>query len=286
MTLGPEQTVLCSGTLRAGISFAQRLAAARAGGFDAISLWGRDYEDARAEGWSDADIVAMLGGHGLSVAEIDPAWDWPPGAAEVRIPPELDTERIFAFGAEELFAVADAVGARSVNAVDIFGGTWSLDDAADAFANLCDRAAERGLLVQLEFLPWSNVPDLEAAWYVVREAGRANGGLSLDAWHFFRSGSDGQLLRTIPGDRVVGVQLCDAPAALEPDLMRASLEARLLPGEGDLALGALVSDLRAIGSVAPVGVEVFSSALDELAPEDVGRRAGRALRRLLGEGLR
>jgi sugar phosphate isomerase/epimerase len=286
MTLGPEQTVLCSGTLRAGISFAQRLAAARAGGFDAISLWGRDYEGARAEGWSDADIVAMLGGHGLSVAEIDPAWDWPPRAAEVRIPPELDTERIFAFGAEELFAVADAVGARSVNAVDIFGGTWSLDDAADAFANLCDRAAERGLLVQLEFLPWSNVPDLEAAWYVVREAGRANGGLSLDAWHFFRSGSDGQLLRTIPGDRVVGVQLCDAPAALESDLMRASLEARLLPGEGELALGALVSDLRAIGSVAPIGVEVFSSVLDELAPEDVGRRAGTALRRLLGEGLR
>ena len=198
----------------------------------------------------------------------------------------MDTERIFAFGVDELFAVADAVGARSVNAVDIFGGTWSLDDAADAFADLCDRAAERGLLVQLEFLPWSNIPDLEAAWYVVGEAGRANGGLALDAWHYFRSGSDGPLLRTIPGDRVIGLQLCDAPAAPEPDPMRATLEARLLPGDGELALGALVSDLRAIGSVAPVGVEVFSSALDELEPEDVGRRAGAAVRRLLGEGMR
>jgi sugar phosphate isomerase/epimerase len=286
MTLGPEQTVLCSGTLRAGTSFRQRLAAARAGGFDAISLWGRDYQDAQVEGWSDADIVAMLGDHGLSVAEVDPAWGWLPGAAEVRIPREMDTERIFAFGVDELFAVADAVGARSVNAVDIFGGAWSLDDAAGAFAELCDRAAERGLLVQLEFLPWSNIPDLEAAWYVVAEAGRANGGLALDAWHYFRSGSDGPLLRTIPGDRVIGLQLCDAPAAPEPDPMRATLEARLLPGDGELALGALVSDLRDIGSAAPVGVEVFSSALDELEPEDVGRRAGAAVRRLLGKGMR
>ncbi len=283
MTLGPDHTVLCSGTLRAGISFRQRLAAARAGAFDAISLWGRDYQDARAEGWSDADVVAMLGDHGLSVAEVDPAWDWLPGAVDVRIPPDHDTERIFAFGAEELFAVADAVGARSVNAVDIFGGTWSLDDAAGAFAALCDRAHDHGLLVQLEFLPWSRIPDLESAWYVVREAGRVNGGLAVDAWHYFRSGSDGRLLQTIPGDRVIGLQLCDAPATPEPDPMRATLEARLLPGDGELALAALVSDLRAIGSMAPVGVEVFSSALDELEPEEVGRRAGAALRRLLDQ---
>jgi sugar phosphate isomerase/epimerase len=283
MTLGPEHTVLCSGTLRAGTPFLQRLAAALAGGFDAISLWGRDYENARAEGWSDADIIAMLGDHGLAVAEIDPAWGWPPGAAAVRIPPDADTERIFAFGDEDLLAVADAVGARSINAVDIFGGSWSLDDAAESFASLCDRAAEHGVLVQLEFLPWSKIPDLDAAWHVVRESDRANGGLAVDAWHFFRSASDGPLLRTIPGDRVIGLQLCDAPAAPEPDPMRATLEARLLPGDGELALAALVSDLRSIGSLAPVGVEVFSTALDELAPEEVGRRAGAALRRVLGE---
>jgi len=280
MTLGPDQTVLCSGTLRAGTTITERMAAARAGGFDAISLWGRDYEDARAEGWSDADIVAMLGDHGLAVAEIDPVWDWLPGAADVRIPAELDTQRIFSFGNERLLAVADAVGARSLNAVDVFGGAWSLDDAAEAFAQLCDRAAEHGLLVQLEFLPWSKLPDLKAAWRVVRDAGRANGGIAIDAWHYFRSGSDGPLLRSVPGDRVVGVQLCDAPATPEPDPMRATLESRLLPGEGELGLRTLVADLRAIGSSAPIGVEVFSTVLDDCDPQDVGRRAGAALRRI------
>lgn len=280
MTLGPADTVLCSGTLRRGISLRDRLDAARAGGFSAISLWGRDYHDARDEGWSDADIVTMLGDHGLVVAEVDPAWWWPPGAADVRIPTELDSERIFAFDEDELFAVAEAIGAQSVNAVDVLGGTWSLDDAAEAFAALCDRAAERGLLVQLEFLPWSKIPDLEAAWFVVMTAGRANGGIALDAWHYFRSGSAGPLLRAIPGARVIGLQLCDAPTTPEPDPVHATLHERLLPGDGELALGSLVSDLRAIGAVAPVGVEVFSDDLDALDPHEVGRRAGAALRRV------
>ena len=169
---GGSATVLCAGTLGPGLPFHSRVAAAAAGGFDHLSLWGRDYQDARNEGLSDRDLRAILDDHGVSLAELDPAWWWLPGAADVHIAPEHDTERIFSFGESELFAVADALGARSLNAVDVFGGPWSLDDAAESFAALCGRAAEHGLLVQLEFLPWSKIPDLEAAWSVVRDAAR------------------------------------------------------------------------------------------------------------------
>jgi sugar phosphate isomerase/epimerase len=281
MTLGADDTVLCSGTVGAGISFRQRLAAARAGGFSALSLWGRDYQAARDEGLSDRDIRLLLADHGLAVAELDPAWWWPPGASRISVPPELDVERIFGFGERELFAVADAVGARSLNAVDVFGGTWSLDEAAAAFAGLCDRAAEHGLLVHLEFLPWSRFPDLATAWQVVRGADRPNGGLMLDAWHYFRSDPDGTLLRSIPGASILGVQLCDAPAVPEPEPLQATLHARLLPGQGGLALPTLLTDLRATGTSAPLGVEVFSDALHALPPEEAGRSAGLALRAVL-----
>ena len=132
MTLGAGDTVLCSGTLRTGITFRERLAATQAGGFTGLSLWGRDYQVARDEGLSDRDIRLLLADHGLSVAELDPAWWWLPGAGDIHIPPEHDGERIFGFGERELFGVADAVGARSLNAVDVFGGTWSLDEAAEA----------------------------------------------------------------------------------------------------------------------------------------------------------
>jgi sugar phosphate isomerase/epimerase len=282
--LGAGDTVLCSGTLARDIPFRERVAAAAAGGFSGLSLWGRDHQDARAEGLGDRDIRQLLADHGLSVAELDPAWWWLPGASEIHVPPEVDGERIFAFGEEELFAIAEGVQARSLNAVDVFGGTWSLDDAAASFAGLCDRAAEHGLVVQLEFLPWSRIPDLEAAWQVVRTADRPNGGLTVDAWHYFRSGPDRELLRSIPGASILGVQLCDAPAVAEADPLQATLHERLLPGEGQLDLRALLADLRAAGAAAPIGVEVFSDTLHALAPEEAGRLAGASLRALLGPG--
>jgi sugar phosphate isomerase/epimerase len=284
VTLDAGDTVLCSGTLRTGITFRERLDAAQGGGFTGLSLWGRDYLVAHDEGLSDRDIRLLLADHGLSVAELDPAWWWLPGAADIHIPPEHDGERIFGFGERELFAVADAVGARSLNAVDVFGGAWSLDEAAGAFAGLCDRAAEYGLLVHLEFLPWSRIPDLATAWQVVREADRPNGGLMLDAWHYFRSTPDGALLRSIPGASILGVQLCDAPALAEANPLHATLHERLLPGDGELALPALLADLRATGMTAPLGVEVFSDALHALPAEEAGRLAGQSLRALLGDG--
>jgi sugar phosphate isomerase/epimerase len=282
MTLDAGDTVLCSGTLGTGISFRERVAATEAGGFSGMSLWGRDYRVARDEGLSDRDIRLLLNDHGLSVGELDPAWWWLPGASEIHIPPEHDHERIFRYTELELFAVADAVGARSLNAVDVFGGPWSLDEAAAAFAGLCDRAADHGLLVHLEFLPWSRIPDLATAWQVVGAADRPNGGLMLDAWHYFRSDPDGALLRSIPGRSIVGVQLCDAPATPEIDPLHATLHERLLPGEGELPLSTLLKDLQATGTTAPIGVEVFSDVLHAQDPEDVGRLAGTSLDPLLG----
>jgi sugar phosphate isomerase/epimerase len=273
--------VLCSGTLRRGAPFAERLDAASAGGFAGVSLWGRDYQEARDGGLSDRDLRAMLDDHGLAVAELDPVWWWLPGAAEVQIPPEFDTEDIFRFREAELFAVAEALGARSVNAVDIFGGTWSTEDAAASFAALCRRAAEHGLLVHLEFLPWSRIPDLRAAWTIVRAADEPNGGLMLDAWHYFRSSPDDALLRSLPGHRVTAVQLSDAPGRPESNLLEATLHQRLLPGEGELDLGSLLSSLRMIGAVAPIGVEVFSDGLHRLDPVEAGRLAGASARQLL-----
>ena len=191
---------------------------------------------------------------------------------------------VFRYGEQELFAIADALGARSINAVDVLGGSWGIEDAAATFAGLCDRAAEHGLLVHLEFLPWSRVADLATAWDVVRLADRANGGVAVDAWHWFRSPtpSDIATLRTIPGEKVLGIQLDDAPAEPEANLMSATLHERLLPGEGAIDLVELVGALRAIGAVAPIGVEVFSDALQALGPIEAAQRAVDATRSVLG----
>lgn len=281
MPLRPGDLVLCSGTLPRGISFRERLAAAEAGGFTGISLWGRDYADARAAGLTDRDLRSMLGDHQLSVAEIDPAWWWLPQADEVRIPPELDRDGIFQFNEADFFAMAEGLGARSVNAVDVLGGAWTMQEATDAFAAFCRRAAGHGLLVHLEFLPWSRIPDLETAWQIVRGADQPNSGITLDVWHYFRGSPDDRLLRTIPGDRILAVQLSDAPALAEPDLVQATLHDRLLPGDGELDLDAVLAALEHTGVLCPIGVEVFSDALRALPASEVARMAGDSARRVL-----
>jgi sugar phosphate isomerase/epimerase len=279
--LQPGDLVLCAGTLPRATSFAERLSAAAVAGFAGISLWGRDYDAARAEGYSDADLRRMLDDHGLAVGELDPAWWWLPGAAEIgaSLAGPADTEGVFAYGEAELFRIAEIVGARSVNAVDVFGGDWDVDGAAEAFAGLCDRAAEHGLLVHVEFLPWSRIPDVSAAWEIVRRADRRNGGIAIDAWHFARSSSTLDDLTSVPSDRVLGVQLDDGPAEPEADLVTATLHQRLLPGQGAFDLTSLCRVLS--GSPVPIGVEVFSDDLHALGPAEAARRAAAATRAVL-----
>jgi sugar phosphate isomerase/epimerase len=281
--LGPNDLVLCSGTLPRETPFVLRLEAAVAAGCSAISLWGRDYRAARDEGHSDADLVAMIADRGLSVAELDPAWWWTPGAEAFSIPDELDPVEVFRYDEAELFRIADLVGARSLNAADVLGGRWGVDEGAAAFAALCDRAAEHGLLVHLEWLAWSRVPDLATAWEIVRSADRPNGGLNVDMWHCARTGTTSAELLGLPGDRVLAIQLDDGPARAEDDLVEATLHHRMLPGGGDFDLVGYLSALRTIGAVAPVGIEVFSDALHALGPRDAARRAADATRHVLSQ---
>jgi len=280
--LGPSDLVLCSGTLPRATPFRLRLEAARAAGYAAVSLWGRDYAAAREEGYGDGDIVAMLADSGLVVAELDPAWWWTPGAASFSIPPELDPIDVLRFDERELLRIGELVGARSLNAADVLGGSWGVEEAAAAFAALCDRAADHGLLVHLEWLAWSRIPDLATAWDVVRLADRANGGLNVDTWHCARAGTTVEDLRAVPGERVLAIQLDDGPAEEEADLVEATLHRRLLPGAGDFDLAGYLVALRDAGAVAPVGVEVFSDDLHALGPTEAAQRAATATRSVLG----
>lgn len=273
--LGFGDLVLCAGTAAAAGLF-ERIDAAAAAGFAGLSLFPADYRRAREAGHPDAELRARLADAGLAIAEIDPLLTWLPeaGGAGVR-----DEGRDFLAASEdEFYAIADALGARAVNAAlaDPRGADESL--VADAFAALCERAAAHGLLVTLEFLPWTPIGDAAAAARIARKAGRTNGGVMLDAWHRLRSGAP---IAAIDSACVLGVQLCDAPAAAEPDPIDETLHRRLLPGEGAADVVALLRHLEAGGCTAPLGVEVFSDALAALPVREIAQRCATAARRCL-----
>jgi sugar phosphate isomerase/epimerase len=269
--------VLCAGTLLRA-SFREKVDAAVAGGFRGITLWPADYHRAREAGLSDADMRRILSDHGVAVTDLDPLLTWLPEERAA-------AERSIAGAAseDEFYRIADALGARSLNAAQGFGNRVDPDAAAGALAGVCDRAAAHGLVITLEFLPWSGIPDAASALDIVRRADRPNATVMLDTWHHFRGSGDPAQLRAIPGAKVGGVQLNDAPARPGRDLVAESLEERLLPGEGAIPLVEILGILDEIGSRAAIGVEVFSKRLDALPPIEVGRRAGEAARRVLAK---
>jgi 4-hydroxyphenylpyruvate dioxygenase len=77
------------------------------------------------------------------------------------------------------------------------------------------------------------------------------------------------------------VQLRDAPATPEVELLSATLHERRLPGDGELDLTGFVGALQAIGAPAPIGVEIFSDELHARRPTEAAALAGDAVRRVL-----
>jgi len=274
--LGFGDLVLCAGSAPAA-GFVERARAAAAAGFAGLSLFADDVHRARAQGLSDADLRAVLRDHGLAVAELDPLLSWlpqPEGGGGLR----AEGRAFQAHGEDDFYAIADALGgARAINAV-LADPPDDPGRVADAFAALCERAAAHGLLVTLEFLPWTRIGDAAAAARIVERAGRGNGGVMLDAWHHARSGAPHASVRAA---RVAGIQLSDAPARPEPDPIDETLHRRLLPGAGDADLVGLLRHLAAGGCRAPIGVEVFSDALAALPVDELARRAAAATRRVL-----
>jgi len=276
---------LCCGTI-AEASFADLVEAAAAGGFRSISIWPHHYQRARSDGLCDRDMKLMLEDNGLVVTELDCLMDWLPGGHSSRAgapAPEDPVMQAASLSVNEdfFYHIADTLGGRHLNAIRCSRRPMETEAVAEAFAALCDRAAQHGLMVSLEFLPWSGVPDIASALGIARLADRRNGGVMLDTWHHFRSGGGAAGLLGVPGDCIVAVQLNDAAAEPAPDLVNESLHGRLLPGQGAIDLVAVVRALDAIGCHAPMGVEVFSDELNRLRPVEAARLAGQAARDVL-----
>jgi sugar phosphate isomerase/epimerase len=271
---GEDEKMLWAGTLSAA-GLEERADAAVAGGFDRTSLFTTDYRRARDEGLTDADIVALHGSRGLRLETLDPYTRWLP---EWRPPSDASPRRLEVIGAseEEFFGICGALGVTTMTAIEPFGAEYSDEQLIEAFAALCDRAAQTGLRVQLEFTPWSSVPDLARAWKVVAGADRPNGGILVDVWHYFRGTPDDELLESIPGERIFSVQVSDAVAPIG-ELVEDSWLRRRLPGEGEFDLDTVLGILDCKEGIGHAGVEALSEELDRQTPVEVGRRAGASL---------
>jgi sugar phosphate isomerase/epimerase len=109
---------------------------------------------------------------------------------------------------------------------------------------------------------------------------KANARLLIDALHFYRSGADPRDLVGIDPSLFPFMHLCDASViAPKPDGLKAEARGgRFYPGEGELALGAL---LHALPAGIPIEVEAPCAQYAGLPVLERARICGAATRALL-----
>ncbi len=174
----------------------------------------------------------------------------------------------------QMAEAAAALGAPLIMAVCLEPTLTDMDQARDNLSVLVAEARGAGARVCVEFLPWTGIADLATAWSLVEPLG-PDAGVLVDTWHWQRQpgGPNLPLLSSIPGDRVMYVQMCDAAPGTSTDMAEA-MTGRLLPGDGVVDFAALIATLKQIDAHPFVAPEVFNpDLLAQLGADDFAREA-------------
>ena len=252
---------ISSWTLGDQCTFEERVAAAKAAGFEGIGLRAETYVDALNEGLFDQDLLAILNKYGMRVTEVEYIVQW---AEEHRSYEQKYKEQI-------CFHMCELFGVESINCGLM--ENYSVEYTAQKLRELCLRAGK--YTIGVEPMPYSGLPDVKKAWAVVQAAGCDNAKLLLDSWHYIRANQpvDLSVLEGIPAEKIVSVQINDVQAHpyAKSILRDESMHDRMLPGTGYGNTAGFVKLIRDKGvRPAVVGVEVIS---DEILSRGVAQAA-------------
>ncbi len=277
--LNENSIVLCSATIGSN-NFEDLVIAASLGEFNAISLMATFYEDALSRGLTINDMKIILNDNGIVIAEVDALLSWLPGSVPEKNASKYEWEN-YNKSEDLFFEMASSFGARSINVAQAWGPELPIEKVSEAFSLLCEKAKKYDLLISLEFLPWSGIPNLNSAYNIIDHANQPNGGLMIDTWHHHRSGGKVDDLLEIPGDKIISTQINGVQKNKWEDIVEETISARLLPNEGVNDVIGFIKNLDLIKSKAPIGVEIFSKELYKLPKEEIGKKVGDSVRKVV-----
>ena len=254
--------------------FDGRVAAAAAAGISGIGLYAQAYGRMLEAGRSARDLGRVLDDHGVVLAEIETMTGWWATSG-----PAFELGRQIEAWAFEL---ADEIGVRYLQAIGSYD--CPLDQAVEGFVGLCDRAAEHGLLVGIEWLPFTNIMTAADAQAIVEAADRPNGGYCADIWHHVRGANDWDMIRGLDGRKIFAIQMSDGSLTPTLDDYKADcLASRVPPGDGEFDCVGWLRTLAEMGVTAPLSLEVCSPALWEMPAAEAARRSADGMRRVLAQ---
>ncbi|WP_392566350.1 sugar phosphate isomerase/epimerase [Utexia brackfieldae] len=152
-------------------------------------------------------------------------------------------------------------GARlGANQVLLAGNDPEPSRLADNFAQLCDIAAPLGIAINIEPMPWTNVPNVKSAVELLTQSNQNNQGLIIDPLHFDRGANTLDDLKLVPKDCWRYMQLCDGTKEKPQDtegLLYQARNYRLSPGRGGIDLISLLCALPEM----PISIECCNDVL-------------------------
>jgi sugar phosphate isomerase/epimerase len=247
-------------------SFEERARAAAAAGFSGMTVHFPSYAYPAVQPFDPA-IMREIGLKASCAESLGAMADWFSDAPEKQAAIAADEKRGFAFA-----------GAFETSVLNVYADPHtddrpSFDVLVQRFGSLCDRAAARGIVVRVENCGGGLIPDPATAWRVVEAAGRANSGVAIDLFSYFRDGGDPASLREIPAGRILALQLSDGTAQSTLPLGEELYRRRLCPGEGAFNLVGIVRLLAEMGAAPVYEVEVFSDAQRGRPTQEAAERA-------------
>jgi sugar phosphate isomerase/epimerase len=245
MTRPERELVLSHFSLARHHPIADRIRLAASNGFDGIGLYVGHYAQLEQDGFAPHGVKELLDEHAIRLREIEVIPALGAGdAAEERL--------------EVAFRMADAFGCRYLQVIGPAGD--DLGAAARSFGSLCDRAADHGLVLGIEFLPFTDIVSVHDARRIVEAAGRANGGICVDIWHHERGVCDLAAIAAVPGELITGIQLNDGARVPEDaDYYTDCLSHRRPMGAGEFDLRGFLAAVDSTGTSAPWSLEVCST---------------------------
>ena len=136
--------------------------------------------------------------------------------------------------------------AAELGAKHVISSVWTANEtlALERFIELCELARPLGLTINLEFVTWANVVNLQQAIAFLNKAECENTGILIDILHFSRSRVSPDELDRVPPKSFKFVHLCDAPAEIpttKEGLIHAGRDERFYIGEGGIDVAGIIN---------------------------------------------
>lgn len=251
-----------------------------AAGFRAMELWLDKVDRHIAAGHSLTEVASLLKDNGLVAPAACSQGNLYIAAGDERrqaldqLRRKLDTMQ--ALNCPTLIAHSDALPTPQPRPIAPL-----YDLAVANFAEACDIAKPYGVRLAIEFIKGARVLGTPlTAQDVATRAGRDNGGVLFDTFHFYAGFGKLEDIDKLDGKRVFFVHVNDADSSVPREAL--TDKDRVFLGEGCFPLGPILDSLKKIGYDGYYSIELFNDDVWAMEPFAAARKAYQNVVEFLG----